>query len=115
VIVKFQVQFLAEAAEFLDSINEKTINKIIYNIHKTRVSNDNELFKKLKGEIWEFRTMFNKKHYRLCAFWDKTEKTDTIVISTHGLFKKTYKTSQSDLEKAEKIRNFYFEQKKQLQ
>ncbi|MEI6455357.1 MAG: type II toxin-antitoxin system RelE/ParE family toxin [bacterium] len=103
---------MAEAAEFLDSIDEKTRDKVIYNIHKARVSNDKELFKKLKGEIWEFRTLFNKKHYRLYAFWDKTEKTDTIVISTHGLIKKTDKTSQSDLEKAEKIRKHYFEQKK---
>ena len=48
---KFQVQFLEEAAEFLDSLEEKARDKIIYNIQKARFSNDNDLFKKLKDEI----------------------------------------------------------------
>jgi len=108
---KFRVQFLEEAATFLDKLDEKARDKIIYNIHKARVTNERDLFKKLKGEIWEFRTLFNKTHYRLFAFWDKTEKTDTIVISTHGLIKKTDKIPQSDLEKAKKLRNLYFDLK----
>jgi phage-related protein len=43
--------------------------------------------------------------------WDKLEKVESIVISTHGFIKKTDKTPQSDLDKAEKIRKQYFEQK----
>lgn len=108
---KFKVLFLEEAAEFLDSIDSKAREKIIFNIRKAQVLNDKELFKKLRGEIWEFRTLFNKTHYRLFAFWDKTEKTDTIVISTHGIVKKTDKTPSTDLDKAENIRKHYFEQK----
>lgn len=108
---KFNVEFLEEAAEFLDSLDEKVRDKIIYNVTKARFSNDKELFKKLTDEIWEFRTLFNKTHYRLFAFWDKTKKTDTVVISTHGLIKKTDKTPKSDLEKAERLRIKYFEQK----
>jgi phage-related protein len=65
----------------------------------------------LNGEIWEFRTFYNKTHYRLFAFWDKTEKTEILVISTHGIIKKTAKTPQADLEKAERIRIKYFELK----
>ncbi|WP_332914650.1 type II toxin-antitoxin system RelE/ParE family toxin [Algoriphagus boritolerans] len=64
--------------------------------------------KKLTEEIWEFRTLFNKTHYRLFAFWDKSEKTDTIVISTHGLIKKTDKTPPGDLDKAERLRKKIF-------
>jgi len=109
---KFRVQFLEEAAAFLDKLDEKARDKVIYNIHKARVTDDRELFKKLKGEIWEFRTLFNKTHYRLFAFWDKTEKTDTVVISTHGQIKKTDKIQQSDIEKAEKLRFLYFKLKK---
>ncbi len=108
---KFKVQFLEEAAEFLDNLNEKPRDKIIYNIHKARVVSDNELFKKLTGEIWEFRTLFNKTYYRLFAFWDKTDKTEIVVISTHGIIKKTDKTPQADLDKAERLRKHYFEQK----
>ncbi|QQS31405.1 MAG: type II toxin-antitoxin system RelE/ParE family toxin [Sphingobacteriales bacterium] len=78
---------------------------------KARFSNDKELFRKLSDEIWEFRTLFNKTHYRLFAFWDKSEKTDTVVISTHGLIKKIDKTPQSDLDKAERLRKKYFKLK----
>jgi phage-related protein len=105
---KFRVEFLVDAAEFIDKLDEKTRDKVIYNIQKARVSNDKELFSKLKGEIWEFRTLYNKTHYRLFAFWDKTDNTETVVISTHGLIKKTDKTPQGEIDKAENIRRQYF-------
>jgi len=109
---KFQVQFLEEAAEFLNSLEEKSRDKIIYNVTKARFSNDKELFKKLKDEIWEFRTLFNKTHYRLFAFWDKTGDTETVVISTHGIVKKTGKVPSGEIEKAERIRKHYFKRKR---
>lgn len=108
---KFKVEFLKDASEFLDSLDEKVRDKIIYNITKARFSSNKELFKKLTEEIWEFRTLYNKTHYRLFAFWDKSEKTDTVVISTHGQIKKTGKTPQGDLNKAESLRKKYFELK----
>ena len=108
---KFKVRFLEEAHEFLENLDEKAREKIYYNIKKAQVTNDKELFKKLNSEIWEFRTLFNKTHYRLFAFWDRTDKTDTVVISTHGLIKKTGKTPQGDIEKAERLRKIYFEHK----
>ncbi len=67
----------------------------------------------MQDEIWEFRTKFKKTYYRLFAFWDKTDKTDTIVISTHGLIKKTEKTPKIDIERAEKLRLKYFNEKTQ--
>jgi len=108
---KFKVEFLEEASKFLDSLDEKVRDKIIYNITKSRFSNDKELFDKLTEEIWEFRTLFNKMHYRLFAFWDKSDKIETVVISTHGLIKKTDKTPRRDLDKAERLRKKYFELK----
>jgi phage-related protein len=95
---KFQVQFLEEAAEFIERLDERARDKVIYNIQKDRFSNDRNLFKKLKGEIWEFRTLFSKTHYRLFAFWDKTGQTETVVISTHGIIKKTDKTPPGEIE-----------------
>lgn len=68
---KFEVIFLTQAREFLFKVDEKSRDKIIFNIDKARVKNDKELFKKVKGEIWEFRTLFNKTYYRIFAFWDK--------------------------------------------
>ena len=102
---------MGEAFEFLDKLDEKTRDKIIYNVNKAKNSNDPELLKKLSGEIWEFRTLFIKKQYRLLAFWDKTEKTETLVISTHGIIKKTDKIPKSEIDKAEGIRKKYFELK----
>ena len=108
---KFKVRFLQDVSDFLDNIDIKAREKIIYNIFKAQLTNDNELFKKLTNEIWEFRTLYNKTYYRLFAFWDKIEKTETIVISTHGLIKKTGKTPAADLVKAEKYRKLYLDQK----
>ncbi|WP_040397756.1 type II toxin-antitoxin system RelE/ParE family toxin [Cesiribacter andamanensis] len=108
---KFKVRFMEEAAEFLDQLDEKARDKIIYNITKAQLTNDKELFKKLTNEIWEFRTLYSKTYYRLFAFWDKSDKTDTVVISTHGLIKKTGKIPQADLDKAVKLMKIYFEQK----
>ena len=108
---KFRVQFLEEAKGFLDELDEKARDKIVYNIWKARSTNDKELFKKLQDEIWEFRTKFNKTYYRLFAFWDKIDKTDTVVILTHGLIKKTDKISKSEIERAEKLMEKYFNEK----
>ena len=108
---KFEVLFLTEAREFLLEMDEKSRNKVIFNIDKAKITNDNNLFKKLKGEIWEFRTLYNNTHYRLFAFWDKEEKHETLVLTTHGIIKKTAKTPEKEIEKANQIRLKYFEQK----
>lgn len=108
-MANFNVIFLTEAREFLLQLDEKTRNKIIFNIDKSKENNDSDLFKKLKGEIWEFRTLFNKKHFRIFAFWDKTIKLETLVLATHGIIKKTGKTPEKEIRKAEAIRMLYFE------
>jgi phage-related protein len=108
---KFKVQFLQEAAEFIDKLDQSARRKVIYNIRKAQIISNKELFKKLNKEIWEFRTLYSKTCYRLFAFWDKTGKKETVVISTHGIIKKTGKTPKLDLEKAEGLRKAYFENK----
>lgn len=107
---KFKVEFLEEAVEFLENLDEKTRAKIYYNIKLSQYRNDSELFKKLTETIWEFRTLYNKTQYRLFAFWDKTNKEETLVISTHGIEKKTGKTPSKEIQKAENLRVVYFEQ-----
>ena len=105
---KFDVKFLEEVSKFLDELDEKSRDKIYYNIWKARSKTDPELFKKLEDEIWEFRTKFNSLQFRLFAFWDKTDKIETVVISTHGIIKKTQKTPKKEIEKAKKIMEEYF-------
>lgn len=51
----FDILFSDEAFEFLNSIDQKHYEKILYNVRKAQTQHDPELFKKLKDEIWEFR------------------------------------------------------------
>ncbi|MCB0430848.1 MAG: type II toxin-antitoxin system RelE/ParE family toxin [Flavobacteriales bacterium] len=108
---KFQVVFMEEAAMFLEKLPPKTRKKIIYNIRKAQVTRDEVLFKKLTPDVWEFRTLFGKTHYRLFAFWDKTKKRETLVVATHGLIKKTGKTPEQDLIKTRNSMQVYFQSK----
>src|SRR6056297_2227097 len=97
---KFDVILLGEVWDLLDSIDEKSKDKILYNIDKARYVNNPELFKKLDELIWEFRTKYKKNYYRLLSFWDKADKTETLVIAaTHGIIKKTDKIPKAEIEK----------------
>lgn len=105
---KYNIKFLAEAYNFLSIIEKKAGEKIIYNADKSRYFNDPTLFKKLSDFIWEFRTEYAGIKYRLFAFWDKRDKSETLVIATHGIIKKKGRVPQKEIDKAEKIRTEYF-------
>ena len=106
----FDIKYLPESLIFIESQDYKVRKKILYNISLSSKVIDANLFKKLKDEIWEFRTLYNKRLYRLLAFWDKEQKA--IVICTHGFEKKTSKTPIKEIRRAENIRKLYFESKK---
>ena len=106
---KFKVVLMDEALSFVRSLPLKVQQKITYNYKKIEQGvMDKELFKKLENsEIWEFRTLFNGNCYRLFSFWDT--ETDTLIVATHGIVKKTQKTPRKEITKAEEIRKLYFE------
>ena len=110
---KLRVVLMDEALTFVRSLPLKVQQKITYNFKKTELGvMDKELFKKLENsEIWEFRTLFNGSCYRLFSFWDT--ETETLVIATHGIIKKSQKTPPKEITKAEEIRKKYFELKHQ--
>ena len=108
----FDIIFLDKAFEFLSSLDKKHYEKILFNIRKAQSEHNPELFKKLKEEIWEFRTLFQGIQYRLLAFWDKTNSENTLVISSHGFIKKRSKVPDSEIQKAIQLRTKYFEDKK---
>jgi len=56
--------------------------------------------------------LHKRTKYRLFAFWDKTDNLNTLVISTHGIEKKTAKTPKKEIEKTERIMREYFQAKK---
>ena len=109
--LSFKLVLTEEAVKFIEQLPRKAADKVYYNIHRVaKGERNNELFKKLEGtEIWEFRTLHNSIAYRLFAFWDTEE--ETLVIATHGIIKKTQKTPQKEIAKAEAIRKEYFNNK----
>jgi phage-related protein len=106
---KFETRFTDEALKFLEELDMKGREKILSNIRKAEVTINNELFKKLRDDIWEFRTLYKKCHYRLLAFWDKEERA--VVIVTCGFIKKTNKTPNTLIEKAITMKNKYYIEK----
>lgn len=110
-MVSFQLILLEGAKEFLKSLPENAYKKIIYNIDRIAGGEKNkELFKKLdNSNIWEFRTLYNGIAYRLFAFWDT--ETQTLIVATHGIIKKTQKTPKKEIVRAEEIMKQYFELK----
>ena len=109
---KFKIELLPDAVDFMENLDEKTRQKIYYNLKKAQIINDKELFKKLNEHIWEFRTLYQSNAYRLFAFWDKSKNQETLVLATHGIMKKTNKTPSKEIEKAENIRIQYLNIKK---
>lgn len=110
----FEIVFLKECFEFLKELEKKHYEKILYNIRRVQIEIDPELFKKLHGEIWEFRTLYQGFQYRLLAFWDKTNSEKTLVISTHGFIKKRSKVPDKEIDRAEVNRKKYFEEKSKM-
>ncbi len=109
-----EVIFLKQAEEFAESIEENPKQKLFQAIRKTKERIFGQWFTKLKSSdgIFEFRVDDSGKFYRLFAFWDTEEDEETLVVATHGLIKKTNKTPQSEIRKAEQIKRDYFEEKK---
>lgn len=97
-----------EAATFIREQPIKAQQKLTYNIRKIESGViDGELFKKLEGtRIWEIRTLFCGICYRLFAFWD--DARGALVVVTHGIVKKTQKTPQKEIARAEALMTEYF-------
>lgn len=108
---RFDIKLLPEAVDFLDSLDEKSRDKVLYNLKKAQFVVDNELLKKLNETIWEFRTIYKGNSYRLFAFWDKIDGQQALVISTHGINKKSQKTPSKEISQAEEIRKQYLQNK----
>lgn len=94
---KFDVLYSEEVLNFLKSLDPKASNKILFNIDKCRYVIDSTLFKKLKDT------------YRIFAFGDM--QSNSLVLTTHGIIKKSPKTPGKEIEKAISIRKEYLKGK----
>ena len=64
----FVTRFLEEADEFIEQLDRKSAKKMFYNIDLAEQTNNPKLFKKVHGEIWEFRSQYMGSQNRLLAF-----------------------------------------------
>jgi phage-related protein len=107
----FETRFLADADKFLAKLDPKTRRKIFYNIDLAEQTNDPKLLKKIQNDIWEFRTVYMGLQIRLLAFWDKSDNRSTLVVATHGFVKKGDKVPKSEIYRAIRLKDNYFNSK----
>ncbi len=107
-----KIRFLKEAESYFLAQNEKIQKKFLVSFEKTESGIKGNWFEKLKGTdgIYEFRQSDHQKFYRIFAFWD-SEDEETLIIATHGIDKKSNKTPQKEIKKAEQIKKKYIETK----
>ncbi len=97
--------------DFLDSLPGKAAQKAtwVLNLVEDLDVVPSTYFKKLVSteEIWECRIQLGSNAYRIFCFFDG----HSVVVLTHGLIKKTRKTPQGEIERAEAYRMDYFQRK----
>lgn len=105
-----KVKLLDEATEYFEQISDKIKDKFFKSFEKVETGHKGDWFKPLEDGIWEFRERDSQKFYRIFAFWDANQETQTLIIGTHGIDKKSNKTPRKEIEKAKLVRSKYFEQ-----
>ena len=107
----FDTIILDEADKFILKLDKKSTKKLFFVIRNAEQNTDPKFFKKLRNDIWEFKVKFSNNQIRVLAFWDKSDKSKTLVIATNGFYKKTQKTPPVKIQRAERIRTEYFKNK----
>lgn len=95
---------------FMFSLDEKTQEKVQYGLLllKTQDRISKKFVKHLKDGIFELRTEFNGNIYRVFFIFDGNQ----IVVLFNGFQKKTQKTPANEIEKAIRIKNEYYADKR---
>lgn len=65
--------------------------------------------KYIRDGVYEFRVTYGNNEFRIFFCYDG----DTLVILFHGIKKKTQKLKNSDIDKAVKLKNEYYDSKKE--
>ena len=98
--------------DFLNSLSGKVAQKVTWVLSLLEDMDivPSSYFKKLTGSegIWECRIQFGLNAYRIFCFFDDK----SVVVLTNGFMKKSQKTPQSEIEKAEAYRRDFLERRK---
>lgn len=97
--------------EFIYGLTEKERQKIDYLLTLLRTQDrlPIKFIKLIRESIYELRIEYNSNIYRIFFVFDE----DKIVVLFNGFHKKTQKTPLHEIEKATKIKNEYYEYKRQ--
>lgn len=91
------------------TLTEKEQDKIQYGLLllKTQDRVSQKFVKLIKEGLYELRTQYNGNIYRVFFIFDEGQ----IIVLFNGFQKKTQKTPKSEIEKALKIKEMYYEDK----
>jgi putative addiction module killer protein len=95
---------------FMSELDEKTQEKIQYGLMllKTQDRLSSKFVKLIRDGVFELRTKYNSNIYRVFFIFDGNK----IVVLFNGFQKKTQKTPDNEIEKAIKIKNEYYADKR---
>lgn len=97
--------------EFMATLTEKEALKVewVISLLETQDRLPTKFIKHIQEGIYELRIKTGSNIYRIFFIFDD----DKIVVLFNGFQKKTKKTPKNEIEKAIKIKNEYYEYKKQ--
>jgi putative addiction module killer protein len=97
--------------EFIEGLTDKEQQKVDYLLTLLRTQDrlPVKFIKIIRESVYELRIEYNSNIYRVFFVFDE----DKIVVLFNGFQKKSQKTPQSEIEKAIKIKNEYYEYKRQ--
>ncbi|MEE3417306.1 MAG: type II toxin-antitoxin system RelE/ParE family toxin [Prevotella sp.] len=95
---------------FMESLNEKEQRKVDYVVSLLATQNrlPTKFMKHIGNGLYELRVMWENNIYRVFFIFDE----GNIVVLFSGFQKKTQKTPQSEIDKANKIKEAYYADKR---
>ena len=94
--------------DYLNLLSQKQIEKVFFVLDLIEQFNivPRKFFKKLEStdNLWEVRVQYGNNIFRFLGFFDGSE----LVVLNHAFTKKTQKTPQKEIKKAEKRKKDYF-------
>lgn len=98
-------------ADFISSLTDKEVLKVKYilSLLETEDRLPTKFIKLIRDGLYEIRISYNNNIYRIFFIFDEGK----IVVLFNGFQKKTEKTPASEIDKAIKIKEEYYEYKRQ--
>jgi phage-related protein len=96
---------------FIEELTEKELQKIDYLLTLLRTQDrlPIKFIKIIREGVYELRIEYNSNIYRVFFIFDE----DKVVVLFNGFQKKSQKTPPNEIQKAIKIKNDYYEYKRQ--